>query len=460
MAAMCHAEGIAVMPGDVKVERAGKDLSVRMKLNLSDLPIKQSMSLTLTPTLTGTDGQCLELPPVTVAGRARYYTLKRERGAEASSPLFHRYRKDMEPLDYAVMVPYEPWMRNAELSLQTNAEGCCSKDLGMNTVNVENLNLTNSFGMEMEAEYAYVTPAAEAVKVRKIEGKAYVDFKVNQTVILPDFGHNPGELAKIRQSIDAVRGNKDTSIRSLSITGYASPEGSYANNERLAKGRTEAVADYVSTLYKFPAGTVENTWVAEDWDGVRRFLADNPSFDNRDAILSIVNSKGDPDAIDGRIRAEYPVEYRYMLDNVYPPLRHTDYRVEYEVRSYTTVEEIAEVFRTRPGDLSLQELFVLAKSYPEGSDEYSDVFETAVRLFPDSEVAALNAAFVEMGRGDYVGAGRNLERAGNSAEAVYACGLLAAYNGDIAKARELLKQAKTMGVELADKALENLSLFE
>lgn len=454
----CHAEGISVIPGDVRVERAGRNLAVGMTLDMAGLPIKSGMSLTVTPVLTSQEGKRLDLPAVTVAGRSRYYNLKRERDALASDGRFLRHSKGMAPLDYAVMIPYESWMRDAGLSIETNAEGCCSKDLGMTSTMLETLSLTGS--MTMQADFAYVTPEAEAVKVREIEGSAYIDFKVNRTDILPNYGHNPGELAKIRASVDAIRDNSDTGIRTLTITGYASPDGPYRNNERLAKGRTGAVADYVSTLYSFPPGTVTTSWVAEDWDGVRRFLRDNPSFGDRDAILSLVDSGDDPDSIDSRIREGYPVAYHYMLENVYPPLRHTDYRVEYEVRSYTTVEEIERVFRMRPADLSLQELFVLARSYPEGSDEYSDVFETAVRLFPDSEVAALNAAFVEMGRGDYVGAARNLARSGDASEAVYAQGLLSAFEGDLAKARELLEEAQRLGVEEAESALENLSIME
>lgn len=458
VAVALHAEGITVMPRDVKIELAGGDLVIGMTLDLSELPVKSNMSLTMTPVLKGDGGECVVLPPVTVAGRGRYYTLRRERDPEASDFMFFRFSKGMAPYNYAAMVPFQPWMRVAQLSLETATEGCCSKDLGFASVSVERLsvNITDAIDMLADFEYAFITPAAEAVKVREIEGEALIDFKVNQTVILPEFGRNPGELAKIRQSIDAIRDNSDTRILLLTITGYASPEGSFANNERLARGRTAAVADYVSTLYKFPAEIVDTASVAEDWEGVRRFLTDNPRFDNRDAILAIVDAKMDPDAKDARIRTEYPVAYKYMLDNVYPPLRHTEYKVGYEVRSYTTPEEIAEVFRSRPGDLSLKEMYVLANTYPEGSDEYAEVFETAARIFPKSDVAAVNAAFAEMQRQDYTGAARYLERAGDLPETVYARGLLAAYIGDYAKAHSLLEQAKRLGVSQAETALETL----
>jgi len=453
MTAFCCSAEIAVVPSDVKVRRADSNLAVGMTLDLSELPIKNNMSVTVAPVLTAGSNKRRELPAVTVAGRSRFYSMKRERQASSVPGEFHQFSKGMSPLRYAAMIPYEPWMRDAVLSIETKVEGCCSDDLGESVSAIQTLHLDKA---AFTAEYVFETPKAEAVKTREIEGKAYVDFKVNQTVILPDFGHNPGELAKIRQSIDEIRDNSDTKITSLSIKGYASPEGTWNNNLRLAKGRTEALAGYVNSLYNFPAGIVATSWEAEDWEGVRRFLTDNPAFADRDAILAIVDSPMEPDARNERIKREYPVAYRYMLENVYPPLRHSDYRVEYVVRSYTTPEEIAEVFRTRPGNLSLQELFVLAASLPEGSDEYADVFETAVRLFPTSETAALNAAVAGMKRGDYAGAARHLEHAGNSPEAIYARGLLNAHIGDYAKAKELLMEADSLGMAQAKGALRNL----
>lgn len=452
----CSNAEIAVLPSDLKVRRADNNLAVGMTLDLGSLPVKSNMSVTVTPVLTYGDARC-ELPSVTVAGRSRFYTLRREGQVSSAPGEFYQFSKSMSPLRYAAMVPYKPWMREALLTLETKTEGCCSDDLGTTASAIETLHLDKA---AFTPQYVFETPKAETVKLRQIEGRAFVDFKVNQTVILPDFGHNPGELAKIRQSIDMIRDDADTQITSLTIKGFASPEGAWNNNLRLAKGRTEALAAYVNSLYDFPQGVVTTLWEAEDWDGVARFLSDNPAFADRDAILAIVDSPIDPDAKDARIKREYPVAYRYMLENIYPSLRHSDYRVQYVVRSYSDPKEIAEVFRTHPGNLSLQELFVLASTLPEGSDEYADVFETAVRLFPKSETAALNAGVAGMKRGDYAGAARHLEHAGESPEAVYARGLLYAHTGDYAKAGEWLRRALSLGVAQAEGALRGLEALE
>lgn len=452
------ADTVIMVPEDIKVEHTDRNLAVGMTLDLAGMKVKSTESVRIVPKLISeeNDNIGIELPAVTVAGRSRYFTLKREGYDVSTTGQFYRHTSDMAPLQYAAIVPYEPWMQNATLALTTHTEGCCSNNQGVSEMALQKLDLgKNAFS----AQFVFVTPKVEAVKIREISGQAFVDFKVNQTVILPDFGHNPGELAKIKESINVVKDNSDTKITKLEITGYASPEGSYSNNLRLAEGRTKALAAYVDGMYKFPAGTVKISWVAEDWEGLRRFLTDNSHFDNCAGILEIVDSNLEPDVKDAKIKTLYPAQYKYILENVYPGLRHSDYKVEYVVKSYTAPEEIAEVFRTRPGDLSLQELFVLAGSLPEGSEEYSDVFETAVRLFPDSEEAALNAAVAGMKRGDYKGAIRHLKRAGSSPEAVYARGLAAAYTGNYQEAEKYLKEAEALGMEAASQALENLQLM-
>ena len=78
--------------------------------------------------------------------------------------------------------------------------------------------------------------------------------------------------------------------------------------------------------------------------------------------------------------------------------------MEYVVRAYTDIEEARRIWRTAPGKLSLNEFYRVAESYPAGSDEYNEVFETMVRLYPDDATANLNASNVAMSRGDLVSA--------------------------------------------------------
>ena len=86
----------------------------------------------------------------------------------------------------------------------------------------------------------------------------------------------------------------------------------------------------------------------------------------------------------------------------------------------------------------------------------SEVFETAVRMFPDDTAANLNAANAAMRRGDLTGAKRYLAKAGDSPEAVYARSALAIRQKDYDSARRYLNEALSLGSEQAGVTLEQL----
>ncbi len=195
-----------------------------------------------------------------------------------------------------------------------------------------------------------------------------------------------------------MKNDPNVSITAVKIHGYASPEGSFANNRRLAEGRAEALAGYVGRLYSFPSGMIEVESTPEDWDGLRRYVADSLSLDNRDGILAIIdNTDLAPDARERRLKSRFPQQYRILLNEVYPALRHSDYEVEYVVRPFS--------------------LYMIANSYEPGSDEFNEVFEVAVRLFPSDPVANLNAAITAFNRRDIPAAERYLAKAGNHPQA-------------------------------------------
>ena len=252
-----------------------------------------------------------------------------------------------------------------------------------------------------------------------------------------------------------MKNDPDITVTSIFIAGTASPEGPYDNNVYLAKNRTIALKDYVTNLYNFPKDFIQTDYDPVDWKGLREWLENNP-IENRDLILAIVNSDIEDYARNSKIRKDFPVQYQWLLKNVYPALRHSDYRIEYQIRQYTSVEEIAEVIKTTPQKLSLSEMYTLAASLQPGTPEYNDVFEIAVRMYPNDETANLNAANAALARGDLLYAERYLEKAGNSPEAVYARGILEGYNGNYAEGVALVEKAKAMGLQNVDATLENM----
>ena len=285
-------------------------------------------------------------------------------------------------------------------------------------------------------ELAYIEPQAEKEKSRHLSGQAYLSFLVNKTDIRRDYRNNAVELSKVEETINVVRKDPNTTITHIDIHGYASPEGSYANNTRLAEGRAQAFKDYVQQLIDLPASIFSVASTPEDWDGFIALLQEPGVWSQEsDQILAIAKSDAEPDVKERQLKQRYPAQWKQLLADVFPSLRHSDYKVSYTIRPFT-VEEARDIIRIKPQQLSLNEMFLVANTYATGSKDYDDVFETAVRIYPDDETANLNAAIIALRKGDLSAAARYLEKAGESAEALNARGVLAAKQGDYSAAED------------------------
>lgn len=137
-------------------------------------------------------------------------------------------------------------------------------------------------------------------------------------------------------------------------------------------------------------------------------------------------------------------------------MRRTDYTIEYDVKAFN-LEEARRVINTRPQKLSLQEMYMVANSYPKGSEEYNNVFDTAVKMFPEDKLANLNAALAAIDRGDKVSAEKYLKKAGTGAEVDNARGCLAVLNEDYEAAKQYFQKAVAGGLKGAQENLNKLN---
>lgn len=436
---------------DFTMERNGKYLTIDITLDLTALDVHSNRAVLLTPRLiNGTDS--LDLPSIGIYGRRRYYYYVRNHAGNISGEDETVWRASNKPdsIDYNNSVIYEDWMDGATLRFLRNDWGCCHEMLA------EYRDLLGQHNEAFFPELVFIQPKAEIMKSRSLSGSAYIDFPVNKTEIYPEYRRNTVELGKIEASIDSIRNDSDISIISVWLKGYASPESPYKYNEKLAIGRTAALKKYIGQLYMFGDSIIRIEYEPEDWEGLRKYV-DNSSLDHRLEILRIIDSDLEPDKKEAKIKNVYPEEYRFLLRNCYPALRHTDYRIDYNIRSYNDVEEIKRIMTERPQNLSLNEFYLVANIYEPGTEEFTEVFETAVRMFPNDKIANLNAANAAIRHDDYEAALRYINKAGDSAEAVYARGALAIREKDYKTAITYLEKASEMGLEKANATLTELA---
>ena len=152
---------------------------------------------------------------------------------------------------------------------------------------------------------------------------------------------------------------------------------------------------------------------------------------HREELLAVIDSPMEPDEKEARLKYVGGGQpYRWLLQHVYPGLRHTDYVIEYVVKHYE-VKDARRLIYTHPEALSVEEMYQVAKSYEEGTDGWLDALMAAAQQYPDDATANLNAASACVRTQRLTDAKRFLTKAGSSAEAIYLADVIRAMEGTV-----------------------------
>ena len=452
----------------VRLEQSGDFLYIDMNFILKDVKVRTAHGVDFIPQLVA-PANTYNLPKVSVKGKDEY--LAYERRLSLMSPKEKRKhvapylvkksnKRTNDTIRYRYVLPYESWMADAKLNVQRDECGCGESTLMSVQPVIDQVTLERILSPYIvNPHFAYVEPKVEVVKSREIQAECFLDFEVNKINIRPEYMNNPRELAKIRVMIDDLKLDPSIKVNRLDIIGYASPEGTLATNKRLSEGRAMALRDYLASRYDFPRNQYHIIFGGENWDGLIDAL-ETLDMDYKNEVLDIIQDipieKGRETKL---MQLRGGVPYRYLLKNVFPSLRVAICKVNYDIKNFN-VDEAKEVIKRRPQNLSLNEMFLVANTYPKGSQEFIDVFETAVRMYPDSEIANMNAATAALSRNDLISAERYLKKMESQEywpEYNNAMGILTLLKGDYELAEEYLNKARELGLDVATDNLEELA---
>ena len=452
--ALAQANSDTLRVVESNVSRVGEDVIVDMKLDLSHIEVGRNRTLVYRPLLMKEDSVA-ELTPIIVNGRVRHIQYQRlERAEDFPNEIEIRRENGTEQtLDYHARVPFTDWMNKSEVVMVCDLCGCGWESLQNDRSSLFPVNLVHE---PVVPAVLYITPLAE-VKVREKSGSAYLDFPVNQTVIRPDYRRNSTELAAIDATIQSVEDDPNATITKVTIKGYASPEGSYANNQRLAEGRSNALLEYVKKLHDFGDAEFSVSSEPEDWEGLEKRI-ESSSIADKEEWLAIIRDSEPADLDRKEWKLKQLPTYREVLNTIYPALRHSDYTVEYHIRNFTT-DEAREMLYKDPSQLSLEEMYRVAQTYEVGSEPYNEVFEIAVRLYPDDPISNLNAANTALLNRNATAARRYLTKAAEGPEKRLAEGVASWLEGDTDQARSIF-ESLTNDPKVGIQAKENLEKMD
>ncbi|WP_196016971.1 hypothetical protein [Alistipes senegalensis] len=160
-----------------------------------------------------------------------------------------------------------------------------------------------------------------------VEDRNYIQFFVGDTRVVDTLGDNRRQLDKITGLMRQIVEQQEFWVDTITLTAAASPEGSYAANNILARGRAQALKRYLVRRYGRSIDTMLTVrWVAEDWPELTNRIRTDRNIVNRDAILELIAAEKNPDRREQAIRKRFPQEYAYIRSVIYPQLRAVNFR--------------------------------------------------------------------------------------------------------------------------------------
>lgn len=444
------------------VKTGDRQANVKMTVSLDGLEMKNQHSLRVVPVILSADGsQQQELPSFIINGKVRDKVQQRTEAFEDTNlnpdAVVKVRRKNgmAQTLDYDASVPFKRWMIGGDLRLRAYVTGCALCDEGD-----EHTSTGDIFPPMTPVYYSpFLQPKEEIVKRRSETRSARLQFRQDSHRIDPKFKNNAAELDTVRNSITLVKDNDDLTITGIYVTGYASPEGTFAYNMKLSERRAKAFTEYMKDDLKSVDPKLYHVdWKGEDWAGLREEVVKHPGLLKIDEVLNIIDNCGDDkDACEEQIKALVPPEiYQRLLNEMYGPVRRNEYRIEYNVRHFDLAEG-KQMIKIRPDLMSVSEIQQVADSYGKGSPEYIDCLMRGAKAYPNDVTAVNNAALALMEANRTGEAIRLLENAPEDGSLLNMKGVAYAKTGQYDKASQAFTAAKAKGFSQAG---ENLTLLK
>lgn len=354
------------------VNREGVEVTVNFNAIVPKDAVRGSYRLVITPVLYNDAGGSIALQPFIVSGRQRARRDRQQRLLAKEGSLPENYVICGNTLLYGDSTKYASWMREGKLSLRLDMteEGCCDVKSCPSDLLAENLSLEFAERpklTEMVPQVSEVTrKASMQYPFLRMLGKEADDgrgisvrFRVAQNDIDPGYSTNRKSLKDLLNAIGLVRTNNRTSLEKITITGYASPEGSREQNSRLSQMRADALKGYIVKEIGMDGNLFEISGAGEDWQGLKE-LVEKSDMPYKKEVLDIIENTPEESRNDRLKRLAGGRPYSGMIDVLYPQLRDACYiNVWYSEKADVTAEAVNEaisLMATRRYDEALAKL--------------------------------------------------------------------------------------------------------
>lgn len=256
--------------------------------------------------------------------------------------------------------------------------------------------------------------------------------------------------------------NKDQegkALNNIEVSAYASPDGAFDLNKKLAQQRQNVSENYVQKELKANKmnAEIDTKYTAEDWDGFQELVAQS-NIQDKDVILRVLSMYKEPEEREQQIR-NMSVVFKELADGILPELRRARLAINYELIGRSD-DQIIDQYKKDASQLSVEELIYGAGMLMENDADRKAWYKKTTEIYPNDYRSYNNLAQLAYAQGNKTLAEQYLNKAksvnAGAAEVNTNLALLALTNGDVDAAEAYL--SKGSGADSFEEIMGNLNL--
>lgn len=338
---------------------------------------------------------------------------------------------------------YVPDMLKSELYLTFDAK-VGKKSVEVPAVKVANGVIATSMLYTETAENAQACIAPDAFqRITAQKQDANIKFLIQQANLRRSELKNNSvkEFVELLKRINDDK--KNLNLNNIEISAYASPDGGFELNEKLASNRQKNTEKYLQKELKKikMESPVDAKYTAQDWEGFQE-LVKVSNIQDKDVILRVLSMYKDPEEREQQIK-NMSAGFKELAEGVLPELRRARLTINYEVVGRSN-EEIKEQYNADAKVLTVEEL-LYAATLTDNATEKEGIYKTTTQVYPNDARAYNNLATLEFAKGNYSAAKNYAQKAlsvnAKCQEANANLGLIALQAGDVKAAEALIAKA-------------------
>ena len=403
--------------------------------------------LTITPVLKYEGGEAIS-EPVTFQGekvRGNDRTISYDNGGSFKMKILYDYIPEMEDAELYLRFVINKGNKRTEVPEVKVADGCIA---------------TSQLYRQTAATATLAIGEDAFQRVIKQAKEANIMFLIQQTNLRAS-ELSSTEMTEFRAALkDIATDYENKVLDDIQVSAYASPDGGVMLNDGIAVVREINTAKQMRKELKSAKldGYVDSEYTAEDWEGFKELISQS-NLPDKELILRLLSMYSDPEEREQQIKNISSV-YSELANEILPKLRRARVTLNYQIIGRSD-DQIKAQYAENPAELSLEEI-LYSSILTEDEAEQSDIFNTAIKLYPNDYRAYNNLGVMAYNKGDYSTAASYFAKAESVAKAapevMVNLGYLELLDGNVAEAEAYM--AKGADAKAGDEALGNLYIAQ